>query len=445
MSEIDPMLLKHEFDRMSATRHTGRVASVANGVIEVDGLSGRARIGDHLTLRRRNGPDIPGEVLHVDNARVQMLPAAAPDGVSLNDPVILNPVPAFAPGLHWLGRVIDPFGQPLDGKPLLGGTREYALTGAPPPAVARKPMGTRMETGLAVFNTMLPIVQGQRIGLFAGSGVGKSTLLATLARSMQADAVVVALVGERGREVNEFVETTLGPAGMKRSVVVAATSDQSALARRRCAWSAMAVAEFLRDQGLNVLFLTDSVTRFAEAHREIAAAMGEAPSLRGYPPSVTPLIANLCERAGPGTTDQGDITAVFSVLVAGSDMDEPVADILRGVLDGHIILSRDIAERGRFPAIDLSRSVSRSLPQAATQKQNQMIAEARKLVGSYEQSEVMIKAGLYSEGSDPLLDQAMRVHEELDAFFARSEAGGIEDSFTHLSLILRRATAAVAR
>ena len=445
MSDLDPMLLKCEFDRLSAARHMGRVSGVARGVIEIQGLEGQARIGDHLTLRRRTGPDLPGEVLHVEAEVIHMMPAAAPDGVSLGDRVILDQTPAFAPGMHWLGRVVDPFGKPLDGKPLLSGAQEQDIMRAPPPAVARKPLGARMETGLAILNTMLPVVQGQRIGLFAGSGVGKSTLLATLAKSMQADAVVVALVGERGREVNEFVEHALGAEGMKRSVVVAATSDQSALARRRCAWSAMSVAEYLRDQGLNVLFLTDSVTRFAEAHREIAVAMGEAPSLRGFPPSVTQLIAGLCERAGPGTADQGDITAVFSVLVAGSDMDEPVADILRGILDGHIVLSRDIAERGRFPAIDLSRSVSRSLPGAATPEENQIIAETRKLVGSYEQSEVMIKAGLYAEGADPLLDQAVRVHEELDAFFGKPEPDGIKNSFNRLQLILRRAGTPVPR
>ncbi len=445
MSDLDPMLLKCEFDRLSAVRHMGRVSGVARGVIEIQGLEGQARIGDHLTLRRRSGPDLPGEVLHVEPDVIHMMPTAAPDGVCLGDRVILDQTPAFAPGMHWLGRVVDPFGKPLDGKPLLSGVLEQDIMRAPPPAVARKPLGARMETGLAMLNTMLPVVQGQRIGLFAGSGVGKSTLLATLAKSMQADAVVVALVGERGREVNEFVEQALGAEGMKRSVVVAATSDQSALARRRCAWSAMSVAEYLRDQGLNVLFLADSVTRFAEAHREIAVAMGESPSLRGFPPSVTPLIAGLCERAGPGTADQGDITAVFSVLVAGSDMDEPVADILRGVLDGHIVLSRDIAERGRFPAIDLSRSVSRSLPGAATPEENQMISETRKLVGSYEQSEVMIKAGLYTEGADPLLDQAVRVHEELDAFFGKAEPDGIQNSFNRLQLILRRASATVPR
>ncbi len=439
MSDLDPSLLKYEFDRLSALRHMGRVSSVGRGVIKIEGLQGQARIGDLLTLRRREGPDLAGEVLHVESDVTHMMPTAAPDGVCLGDRVILDQTPAFAPAMHWLGRVVDPFGKPLDGKPLLPGTRDRDIMQGPPPAVDRKPLGARMETGLAMLNTMLPVVQGQRIGLFAGSGVGKSTLLATLAKSMQADAVVVALVGERGREVNEFVEHALGAEGMKRSVVVAATSDQSALARRRCAWSAMSVAEYLRDQGLNVLFLADSVTRFAEAHREIAVAMGESPSLRGFPPSVTPLIAGLCERAGPGAADQGDITAVFSVLVAGSDMDEPVADILRGVLDGHIVLSREIAERGRFPAIDLSRSVSRSLPGAASEGENQMIAEVRKLVGSYEQSEVMIKAGLYAEGADPLLDQAVRVHSELDAFFAKAEADGIENSFNHLQLILRRA------
>jgi len=334
--------------------------------------------------------------------------------------------------------VVDPFGRPLDGRPLMRGSKARDLMRAPPPAVQRKPLGQRMATGLAALNTLLPIVRGQRVGLFAGSGVGKSSLLATLAKSMQADAVVVALIGERGREVNEFVAKALGPEGLARSVIVAATSDQSALVRRRCAWAAMTVAESLRDEGLNVLYLADSITRFAEAHREISAAMGEAPALRGYPPSVTPLITGLCERAGPGTEKQGDITGVFSVLVAGSDMDEPVADILRGVLDGHIVLNREIAERGRFPAIDISRSGSRSLPDAATPEQNALIGEARRLIGAYEQSEVMIKAGLYSEGADPLLDQAVRVWPELDAFLARLDPQGIEHSFSRLQLVLRR-------
>jgi flagellum-specific ATP synthase len=207
----------------------------------------------------------------------------------------------------------------------------------------------------------------------------------------------------------------------------------------------MSVAERFRDLGKNVLFLADSVTRFAEAHREITVSGGEAPALRGYPPSVTPLITALCERAGPGRASQGYITAVFSVLVAGSDMDEPIADILRGVLDGHIVLNREIAERGRFPAIDVGRSVSRSLPDAASDSENTLIQDVRKLLGAYEQSEVMIKAGLYSEGSDPTLDQAVRLWPELDGFFAKPDPTGIQNSFDRLELILRRASGAMIR
>jgi len=310
---------------------------------------------------------------------VRMLPDTAPDGVAIGDRAVLEQTPVFAPADHWIGRMIDPLGRPLDGRPLLAGELGRDLMSAPPAAASRQPLGARLDAGLAVFNTILPIVRGQRIGLFAGSGVGKSRLLAQLARNMQADVVVVALIGERGREVNDFVTSILGPDGMSRAVVVAATSDQSALIRRRCAWSAMTVAEHFRDQGKTVLFLADSITRFAEAHREISVAAGEAPALRGFPPSVTPLITGLCERAGPGARDQGFITGVFSVLVAGSDMDEPIADILRGVLDGHVILNREIAERGRYPAIDVARSVSRSLPDAATPAENELIAHARRL------------------------------------------------------------------
>ncbi|NDW46039.1 FliI/YscN family ATPase [Ruegeria sp. PrR005] len=439
MTAPDLRALKAAFDDLSLVRHVGRVIGVARGVIRIQGLSSKAQIGDRLELKRNFGAALWGEVLQVEDGIVNMLPDGAPEGVAMGNRVVLHQIPAFSPGRHWLGRVIDPFGRPLDGRPLLRGGKARDLMAAPPPAVQRKPMGARIATGLSALNTLLPIVRGQRVGLFAGSGVGKSSLMATLARSMQADAVVVALIGERGREVNEFVDKALGRDGMARSVVVAATSDQSALVRRRCAWAAMSVAEALRDEGLNVLFLADSITRFAEAHREISAAMGEAPALRGYPPSVTPLITGLCERAGPGIAKQGDITGVFSVLVAGSDMDEPVADILRGVLDGHIVLSREIAERGRFPAIDVGRSVSRSLPAAATPEQNELIAEARRLLGAYEQSEVMIKAGLYAEGSDPLLDQAVRLWPELDSFLARADPQGIEHSFSRLQLILRRA------
>jgi len=302
-------------------------------------------------------------------------------------------------------------------------------------------LGERLNTGLAVLNTMLPLVQGQRMGLFAGSGVGKSTLMGHLAKHVSADVVVIALIGERGREVRDFIDNTLGPEGMKRAVVVTATSDQSPLVRRRCAWSAMAVAEYFRDAGLSVLLLADSITRFAEAHREIAVAAGEAPVLRGFPASTSQMIMSLCERAGPGAEGQGDITALLTVLVAGSDMDEPIADILRGVLDGHVILDRKIAERGRYPAIDLLSSVSRSLPAAASDQENALINETRKLLGLYDRNEVMVSAGLYTKGADANLDEAVRLWPDLDAFLGMEEPSDISDSFDRLSLLLRRGRA----
>jgi flagellum-specific ATP synthase len=280
------------------------------------------------------------------------------------------------------------------------------------------------------------LVRGQRIGLFAGSGVGKSSLLGKFARGVTADVVVIALVGERGRELREFTERVLGPQGMARAVVVTATSDQSPLVRRRCMWTAMAVAEHFRDQGLHVLLLADSITRFAEAHREVALAAGEQGNLRGFPPSTSHTIMSLAERAGPGTDGSGDITAVFTVLVAGSDMDEPVADILRGVLDGHVVMDRAIAERGRFPAINLLRSVSRSLPDAANDAENALISEARRLLGAYERAEMMIQAGLYASGSDPVVDAAIKVWAALDGFMAEDGAAGIAHSFKRLEACL---------
>ena len=252
--------------------------------------------------------------------------------------------------------------------------------------------------------------------------------------------MVIALIGERGRELREFTERVLGPEGLQRAIVVTATSDQSAVTRRRCALAAMTVAEHFRDQGLHILLLADSVTRFAEAHREMALSMGEEASLRGYPPSLSPAIMGWAERAGPGPEGSGDITAVFSVLVAGSDMDEPVADILRGVLDGHVVLDRKIAERGRYPAIDLLRSVSRSLPEAADGEENLLIAETRRLLGAYDRAELMIQAGLYAKGSDPVIDAAIRVWSGLDGFLAEdAPEDGVSGSFVRLADLLSKA------
>ncbi|MDD9719445.1 FliI/YscN family ATPase [Sulfitobacter sp. PR48] len=430
---------------LTPVRPVGRVAGVEGGVVHVTGLSGVARIGDMIAIHRQNSTPLLAEVVQLRGDVLIALPEAALDGVALHNRAVLQPAPTLAPSDSWVGRVIDPSGHPLDGRPLLRGSQERSLRAAPPGAAARRAMGGRLATGMAVTNTLLPIVKGQRVGIFAGSGVGKSSLLGHLAQQMETDIVVIGLVGERGRELRHFIEETLGAQGLKRSVIVTATSDQSPLQRRRCAWSAMAVAEHFRDQGKSVLLLIDSITRFAEAHREVAIAAGEAPVLRGYPPSTSHLIMSLCERAGPGADGQGDITAIFSVLVAGSDMDEPIADILRGVLDGHIVMDRAIAERGRYPAIDVLRSVSRSLPMAASDSENATLAQVRKMLGLYEQNAMMIRAGLYVQGSDAEVDQAISVWSDLDDFLAKPDAVGCAHSFQQLELVLRRSKVAPVR
>ncbi|RFU13858.1 FliI/YscN family ATPase [Rhodobacteraceae bacterium W635] len=397
----------------------GRVCEAQADSLWLEGLNRAAALGDAVEV----GVGMRAEVVRITKDRCQVLPEDRIEGLRVGDIARhLGPV-SISPGMHWIGRVIDPDGAPLDGRPLYPGPAVCPLRAVPPPATARRPMGARLTTGLAVFDTLLPIVRGQRLGLFAGSGVGKSTLLSQLARGVAADVIVIGLIGERGREVRDFVEDTLGPEGLARSVVVAATSDRPALVRQRAAWAAMSVAEFFRDQGAHVLLLADSVTRFAQAHREVAVASGEPAALNGYPASMAQAVMSLCERAGPGAAGQGDITAILSVLVAGSDMEEPVADTLRGVLDGHVVLSREIAERGRFPAVDLLRSVSRSLPRAASADENRLIATARRHMGVHDRAEMMLQAGLYTDGADPAIDAALRVWPALDDFLSQGSSG----------------------
>ncbi|WP_420023236.1 FliI/YscN family ATPase [Cereibacter azotoformans] len=426
-----------EIRAIPISRRYGRVTEIARGTIAATGLTSGAGLGDRVIVHGTNG-EIGGEVLRLSHQEVTILPDAAIEGLSIGDQVELVGSAEIAPDDSWIGRIVDPLGRPLDGRPLFRGPIARPLRAPAPPAARRRSLGPRLPTGVAVFDTMLPLVQGQRTGLFAGSGVGKSSLLAKFARGVGADVVVIGLIGERGRELRDFTERVLGARGMARSVVVTATSDQSPLMRRRCGWAAMAVAEHFRDQGLHVLLLADSITRFAEAHREVALAGGEEASMRGFPPSTAHTIMSLAERAGPGAEGTGDITAVFSVLVAGSDMEEPVADILRGVLDGHVVMDRRIAERGRFPAIDLLRSVSRSLPDAASDPENDLIAEARRLLGAWDRAEMMIQAGLYAKGSDPQVDAAIRVWPALDGFLAEDAPDGIEASFRRLAACLGR-------
>ncbi|MBV1866502.1 MAG: FliI/YscN family ATPase [Marinosulfonomonas sp.] len=433
MTHVDLTDLLPEVARLETSKWVGRIREIGRGTLCVAGLSNRVGLGDLVEIHSHSGAVVAGEVLQIDDENLIVLPDGVVDGLRIDDAVHHLGKNEIAPHSSWLGRIIDPYGKAIDGSEILSGAVAKPLRGAPINPSNRRGFGQRLETGLAVFNTMLPLVRGQRIGLFAGSGVGKSTLLGRLATGVQADVVVIAMIGERGREVREFVEKILGKTGMERAVVVAATSDQSPLARRRCAWAGMAVAEFFRDQGQHVLFLADSVTRFADAHREVALAIGEPATLRGYPPSTAYEITALCERAGTGFEFTGDITAIFSVLVAGSEMDEPVADILRGVLDGHIVLDREIAERGRFPSIDLLRSVSRSLPLAASVQENELIGRARRLLGSYEQNQMMIRAGLYTAGTDAEIDEAIAVWPKLDNFIAANELSGIRESFERLA------------
>lgn len=413
---------------------TGRISEISRGTVRVQGLERLARQGDRVRIGTMGG-----EVLQLSGTDLVALTDGPADGLAMGTAVELVGQAAIAPDNGWLGRIIDPYGAPLDGRPLMRGETSRPLRAEAPAAAKRRHLGGRLSTGVAVFDTLLPLVRGQRLGLFAGSGVGKSSLLGKLARGVAADVVVIALIGERGRELREFTERVLGPTGMARSIVVAATSDQSALTRRRCAWTAMSVAEHFRDQGLHVLLLADSITRFAEAHREVAISAGETSELRGFPPSLNQAIMGLAERAGPGLELTGDITAIFTVLVAGSDMEEPVADILRGVLDGHVVMDRKIAERGRFPAIDLLRSVSRSLPMAADASENALISEARRLLGAWDRSELMIQAGLYTKGSDPAVDAVIQIWPALDAFLAEdAPADGVAGSFRRLATVLGR-------
>lgn len=435
MSAIALDGLRETIRAIEVIRHCGRVTEIGRGIVRLVGTEGNWCLGDRVEGRSRDAV-WTGEVIAIERGGVLVMVDALPDGVALGDRVKCLGAINLAPDNSWVGRVLDPFGRPLDGRAIGRGPQVRSLRSAPPAPGRRRRLGPRLETGTAAFDTLLPLVQGQRVGLFAGSGVGKSTLIGKLARGVRSDVTVIALVGERGRELRDFIEDVLGPEGMARSVIIAATSDQSPLTRRRCAWAAMAVAEHFRDQGLQVLFIADSITRLAEAHREVALAAGEPATLRGFPPSTSHLIMSLSERAGPGEGAQGDITAILSVLVAGSDMEEPIADILRGVLDGHVVMDRRIAERGRFPAIDLLRSVSRSLPQAATEEENRLIARARHLLGIHERAELMVQAGLYEAGSDPLIDEAIRVHARLDAFIAEDAPEGIERCFERLAAIL---------
>lgn len=420
-------------DQAVPLKRFGRVRAIEGGVVRAEGLGDVARIGARVGIGK--APALEGDVVSVDIENMVIMPDYAPNGISPGDPVMLLERTGIRPCEAWIGNVLSADGMYFYGGKAPQGEHIVKIDPDMTGVSERRGMGERVRTGLAAFDTFLPICKGQRLGLFAGSGVGKSTLISQFANGIEADLVIAVLIGERSREVREFADEVLGEAGRKRSIVFASTCDQPAALKRRCAHSAIATAEYFRDQGKHVLVLFDSITRYADAHREVALTAGEIPSLRAYPPSTFRAIASLAERTGPGGKDAGDITAIFSVLVAGSDMEEPIADMVRGILDGHVVLDRSIAERGRFPAIDVRRSVSRSLPGAATHVENGLLNKARRFLGAYDDASAMIRAGLYVRGSDSIIDRAIDVWPSLDAFIA-DDSQGCRQAFDGLSEIV---------
>jgi flagellum-specific ATP synthase len=411
-----PALLRH----LPPHDRWGRLGGVRGAALTIEGLGPGVAIGDRVTIRRSGQASVQGEFVAFEAKAAIAVPEGDTAGLAPGARVWMQEPLALFPSDAWLGRVIDGQGQPLDGGgPLPSGRQAVPLRRRAPDALKRRLVGPRLETGLRALDVFTPICRGQRMGIFAASGVGKSTLMGMLARFVEADAIVVGLIGERGREVREFLDQTLGEAGRARSVVVVSTSDQPALARRRAAQATLAIAEHFRAEGKQVFLLLDSVTRLAHAQREIGLAAGEPATARSYTPSVFNELPALLERAGPGLEGEGDITAVFTVLVDGDDHDEPIADAVRGILDGHIVLDRRIGERGRWPAIDVLRSVSRALPRCHSPEENAALAEARKLLGAYADMAEMIRLGAYRQGSDPLVDTAIEHHPALEKFLSQ--------------------------
>jgi flagellum-specific ATP synthase len=408
---------------LSPHRIQGRVVAFDGLTLEVAGLSALVSRGDRLEIELPGHPPLPAEVISVSAERgIRAMAFGTTDGVRLGSPAVLAAHGAVAPGPGWLGRVLDPLGAPLDGgMPPPPGPRRRSARDAPPPAGTRERLGPRIDLGVRALDAFCGMRRGQRIGLFAASGIGKSTLLSMLARGTACDAAVICLVGERGRELREFIEDDLGPDGLARSVVICATSDMSPLLRREAAFTAMAAAEHLADEGKHVLMLMDSVTRFAMALREIGLAAGEPPTTRGYTPSVFAELPRLLERAGPREAGSGGaITGLFTVLVEGDDHDEPVADAVRGILDGHVVLERRIAEAGRWPAINILRSLSRTVPGCLAPGEAPLMNRARAILALHAEMAEMLRLGAYRPGTDAAVDEALLLTPRLEALLSQA-------------------------
>lgn len=417
----------------------GTVISVKGLMIECTGIHTLVSVGSRCMIYSRHDSSVIAEVVGVEDKRVLLMPYNEPDGIGVGCQVeVIQSKSAIFPDDSWRGRVINAFAEAIDEKEtLLQGEQEYILKNSPPPAHQRNRVGGKVDLGVRAINSFITCCKGQRLGIFAGSGVGKSMLISSLTKYSDADVKVIGLIGERGREVQEFIQEYLGEEGLKQAVIIVATSDESALTRVQAAYTTMAVAEYFRDQGNNVLCLMDSVTRFAMAYREIGLSVGEPPASKGYTPRVFSELPKLLERAGPGT-GEGNITGLFSVLVEGDDTNEPIADAVRGILDGHIVLDRKIAERGRFPAINILRSVSRTMPACNSEEENLLVNKARRLLSTYDDMEDMIRLGAYRKGSDPTVDEAIHYFTKIDEFLAQSpsESSTIQQGYDQLAEIL---------
>jgi flagellum-specific ATP synthase len=419
LDRADPMVL------------AGRVTEMVGLLIASHGPA--AAVGDFCEIQSSGGRRIRAQVIGFRNGQVLSLPLEEIDGVQLGDPILARSSEALVHvGPAMLGRVLDGFARPMDGKGPLPGAAQYQLMAKPPGPLERENIDERLVTGIRAIDALLPCGKGQRIGIFGGSGVGKSTLLGTMARHSSAQVNVIALIGERNREVREFLEQELSPEGLARSVVVVATSDQPAPLRIRAAHVALAIAEYFRDQARDVLLVMDSVTRLAMAQREIGIAAGEPPSQKGYTPSVFALLPKLFERAG--RFKRGSITGFFTVLVEGDDFNEPICDAVRAILDGHIQLSRALASAGHYPAIDVIHSISRLAPRVATAGEQESARRLREALAALDRSQDLINLGAYVSGSNPRLDAALRQRNNLEQFLqqAAGAAAPLEETLKGL-------------
>lgn len=432
--------LVQQIDAVADHQFYGKVISVKGLLVECGGLDKVTSIGSRCKIISRSGSEIPTEVVGFRENTTLLMPFKDLEGIGSGCQVLLTDKDSgIYPSSDWRGRVINALGEPIDGKGLLPrGEQPYPLRGIPLPSHSRQRVKGKIDLGVRSLNTFLTCCRGQRMGIFSGSGVGKSMLISMLTKYCSVDVKVIGLIGERGREVQEFLQEYLGEEGLKNAVVVVATGDESALMRRQAAYLTMTICEYFRDQGKDVLCMMDSVTRFAMAQREIGLSAGEPPTTKGYTPTVFSELPKLLERAGPGTEKQGFITGMFSVLVDGDDHNEPIADAARGILDGHIVLDRAIAERGRFPAVNILKSISRTMPGCNSEQENQLVAKAKELMATYNDMAELIRLGAYRRGSDAKVDNAIKYYDILENFLRQSpkEQSKLADGYTQLTKIL---------